>query len=175
MSDSKELAEEREAIKLSVFGYTQTKFFLSAVGLSKKCREITAEAFKRTGRYSLPFDLVLEQIPELPVYLAFRRLGSLHLTPQASFPSLFNQFKSSPIYREYKRLSSENSEIGGRVLGLVFPRNRIVRGMILHNGDPGMYCLTGTIMIIQDPDLGTLLLQRFKDFAAAVVANKQEW
>lgn len=173
--NQKDLIAEREASQLAVFCYKQTKFFLDAIGYSQKRRQIVSTVYARTGRYALPYDAVIEQCPELPVYLVFQRLGSLHTMPAASFPSLFNRFDSSPMYKAYRQAIENSRETTCQTIGLVFPRNRIIHGMVLHNGDPGLYCLNGSTMIIQDDKLGTLLLQRFKDFAAAVAANKHNW
>lgn len=169
-------AAAREAAAVRQFECSSLLFLAAQLRLQGAVREAAATVRERTDRDEVTFDAFLEAVPALPFYLGFQRLGALHNAPTALLPALFNQFGKSPIAKAYKKFFADNEgRAEGRHVGLVFPRNRVVRGLILHNGPAQAYCAAGTSMLVNDDKLGVLVLQKFATFAGVLYANRNEW
>ncbi len=168
--------EAREALHARQFAQARIDYLVSKLGLQPERRRAYDLAQAETGEYLLTFDALLLAAPFLPVYLGFERLGALHTVPSAMLPALFNQFGRSPIAAAYRRFCEANvTAADGRLLGLVFPRNRIVQGMVIHNGDVDTFCAAGTSMVVNDPKLGRLVVQKFVEFVAALYTERHNW
>ena len=166
----------REALRSRQFARARIDYLVTKLGLQAERRRAYELARSATGEYLLTYDALLQAAPFLPFYLGFERLGALHSTPTAMLPSLFNQFGRSPIAVAYRRFCEDNTAAAdGRLLGLVFPRNRIVQGMVIHNGDVNTYCVAGTSMVVNDPKLGCLVVQKFVDFVSALYTERHDW
>lgn len=172
----KDDVEAREAEAEAQFEKARIDYMVGQLGLQEARRQAYANAQERTGRYLLTYDGLLEVAPHLPAYLGFKRLGPLHNMAAALLPSLFNQFGRSPIAKAYRRFREGHLELAsGRLVGLVFPRNRVLQGLVVHDGHIDDYCLEGTAMVYRDPEIGPLVVQRFATLVAALYTNRHEW
>lgn len=167
--------EAREAELTSRFATARLNFLVGVLGLQRARRRAYELGYEQTGRHVFTFDLLLRVLPQFPVYLGFDRLGPLHEMQSATLPALFNKFESSPIAKAYQRFREANPEADDRVVGLVFPRNRIVQGLIVHNGSPDVYCVAGTSLVTSGPRMGTLVVQKFAAFVSVLYSERHAW
>lgn len=113
-----------------------------------------------------------EEHPTFPALLGASRLSGakLHLDPTAILPAIFNHFDRTPFARAYADFYEANIDrANGRVLGLVFSRNGISQGLIIHNAGIDYRSFRGTYFgYVGSTKNGELYVRSYQAFLAAI-------
>lgn len=119
------------------FEEERVKFVLNRCGLADQKWPLLEAGRAKYGRPRLTFALFNELFPTFPVLLGASRLNGckLHEDARASLPELFNNFERAPFFKAYEEfLEAVADSVNDRCVALVFPRNRIKGGLVIHDG-----------------------------------------
>lgn len=131
------------------FEEERVKFVLARCGIADRKWTLLNAAKAAYGRPRLTFRLFNEAFPTFPVFLGASRLGGvkLHEDPKSSLPEWFNHFDRTPFFKAYEEFYEQAAPAAGtRAVGLVFPRNRVRGGLVIHDGGLDDYFVHGTVV-----------------------------
>jgi hypothetical protein len=116
----------------------KVKFVMSRSGLGpQEVRRLSRLHEDRYGVPGLSFGIFREEYPTYPVLLQCSRLEGLrlHTDPKSILPVWFKNFESLPFVPPFVAFHDSIvavEKLGGRGVGLVFPRKGFQQGLVVH-------------------------------------------
>lgn len=131
----KTLIEQRNQQREDSFEEDRVRFLLKALKLEKSKSDLLKVGSNLAGRPILFLSVFSQCFPTFPFLLGASRLKvAVHKDANCNFPALFQNFRNAPFVKAYEELY-ERISVSDRSVGLIFPRNRIQQGLIIHNDE----------------------------------------
>jgi len=117
------------------FEELRVRFLIKSFKLDKFTKPLLKMGETRTGRPLLLLSCFNEGFPTFPFLLGASRLDkAVHKDPKCTFPALFQNYRGASFVKAYEELY-ERISVGDKPVGLIFPRNRIQQGLLIHNSE----------------------------------------
>lgn len=177
--------QDRAALMAEIqWEYRCVQYLLGAVGLkpvNKQAAALVHQHYQATGRAELTMQAFNEANPSFPLLLSCSAAAGhkLYLAKNALIPSLFNRFSAAQFVPYFEKWWEQvEGQANGRAIGLVFPRQGINGGMILHGeGIEGVFFrgFTGLDTGGTKKHPARLYLRAFRPLVAAIHNSGHGW
>lgn len=130
---------------------------------------------ERYGTYEVGMEFFLDRFDNFPLHLIADSMEGikLHRERAASFGRTFVAFEETPFAKCYKRHAKKYD--GELPLVVVFPRDTIQLGLVIHAGLPNVKERTGTQIRFRNPQGNELFVESFAGLLAAIYDAGNGW
>lgn len=148
---------------------------LKRCGAKPLIKPLQRQHYERFGTYIASMEFFRERFEDFPLHLIADSMQGikLHRERSASFARTIIAFEETPFAKCYRRYAKNYS--GENPLAVVFPRDLVQLGLVIHAGLPTVKERTGTQIRFRTARGEELYVESFANVLSAIYDNGDGW